>query len=86
VCRVKHHGEVFDVLWLVVNPVDTIGAGDSFDAGFLCAWLKGKDLVTCARLGNITGALSTLAPGGIAAFRNLPLRESFFREHSYPGD
>lgn len=85
-CRVKHHSEVFDVPGLAVNPVDTIGAGDSFDAGFLCAWLKGKDLVTCARLGNITGALSTLAPGGIEAFRNLPLRESFFREHSYPDD
>lgn len=85
-CRVKHHSEVFDVPGLIVEPVDTIGAGDSFDAGFLGAWLKGKDLFTCARAGNITGALSTLATGGTEAFRDVPLRESFLREHSYPAD
>ena len=47
-----------------VEPVDTIGAGDSFNAGFLSAWLRGEDAEVCARAGNITGALSTQRPGG----------------------
>ena len=83
-CRVQHAGEVFDVAGVTVIPVDTIGAGDSFNAGFLCAWLNGLDLPTCARAGNITGALSTLAVGGTEAFRDHALRESFLREHNYP--
>ncbi len=83
-CRVKHHGEVFDIAGMTVAPVDTIGAGDSFNAGFLCAWLNGLDLPTCARAGNITGALSTQAVGGTEAFRDQALRESFLREHAFP--
>jgi sugar/nucleoside kinase (ribokinase family) len=83
-CRVKHHDQIFDVAGVPVSPVDTIGAGDSFDAGFLCAWLNGMDLATCARAGNITGALSTLSTGGTEAFRDTLLRESFLQEHGYP--
>jgi sugar/nucleoside kinase (ribokinase family) len=83
-CRVKHQSEVFDVTSVTVTPVDTIGAGDSFDAGFLCAWLRGMPLKTCARAGNITGALSTLSTGGTEAFRDALLRNSFLREHQFP--
>ena len=83
-CRVKHHGQIFDVAGVTVAPIDTIGAGDSFDAGFLNAWLNGFDLATSARAGNITGALSTQSTGGTEAFRDALLRESFLREHGYP--
>jgi sugar/nucleoside kinase (ribokinase family) len=67
-----------------VEPVDTIGAGDSFDAGFLCAYLQGLPLEACARAGNITGALSTLSTGGTEAFRDVPLREAFLEKHAFP--
>ncbi len=67
-----------------VQPVDTIGAGDSFDAGFLAAWLSGYSLEECARAGNITGAYSTLRPGGTEAFRLREERESFLKEHRFP--
>ncbi len=41
-------------------------------------------LETCARAGNITGALSTLRPGGTEAFRDRALREDFLRQHAFP--
>lgn len=71
---------------ITVNPVDTIGAGDSFDAGFLYAYLRGLDPMACAAAGNITGALSTLRTGGVEAFRDSQLREQFLREHNFPLD
>jgi ribokinase len=46
--------------------VDTTGAGDAFNAGFLAATLRGADLRAALRLGNRIGALSTRRAGGIA--------------------
>lgn len=67
-----------------VTPVDSIGAGDSFNAGFLFAWLQGLDVSECARAGNITGALSTLRSGGTEAFRDHALASTFLAEHQFP--
>jgi sugar/nucleoside kinase (ribokinase family) len=50
-----------------VQVVDATGAGDSFDAGFLAAWLAGEPLERALALGNACGALSTRALGGITA-------------------
>jgi sugar/nucleoside kinase (ribokinase family) len=52
------------------NVVDAIGAGDSFNAGFIYKYLRGEDIATCQRFGNLTGAISTTAAGGTAAFKN----------------
>ena len=46
--------------------VDTTGAGDAFDGGFLAALLRGADPAACLKEGNRVGALSTRKPGGIA--------------------
>lgn len=51
-----------------VMPVDAIGAGDSFNAGFLCRYLEGAPLAECMQYGVLTGAYSTLEAGGTAAF------------------
>lgn len=51
---------------LKVNPIDTTGAGDSFNAGFLHAWLRGEPLEDAMRFAAACGALSTLALGGTA--------------------
>ena len=49
----------------VGHVVDAIGAGDSFDAGFVAAWLAGLPLRECAAWGNACGRASTQAQGGI---------------------
>ena len=61
-----------------VVPVDTVGAGDSFDAGFLHEYVRGADLPTCLASGNMAGAFSTTRPGGTEAFRDAAHRERFF--------
>lgn len=67
-----------------VTPKDTIGAGDSFNAGFIAAWLSGCSPVDSAVAGNITGALSTQGVGGTEAFRSKEVRDAFLRSSQFP--
>ncbi len=50
-----------------VEAVDTTGAGDAFDAGFLSGYLGGEDLEACVRRGNACGALTAAHVGGSGA-------------------
>ena len=50
------------------NVVDCIGAGDSFNAGFLHKFTSGASLAECMEYGALTGAVSTAKAGGIGAF------------------
>ncbi|HEA23192.1 MAG TPA: carbohydrate kinase family protein [Pricia antarctica] len=52
------------------NVIDCIGAGDSFDAGFIHHYIQGKPLAECLDFGNLTGAINTTASGGTTAFKN----------------
>jgi sugar/nucleoside kinase (ribokinase family) len=52
---------------LPVKVVDTVGAGDSFDAGFIYGYLTGWELPRALHLATVCGALSTRAAGGTAA-------------------
>lgn len=54
-----------------VRPVETTGAGDAFNAGFIWGYLRGEPLGRCLAAGNICGALSTRAAGGTTAFPSL---------------
>jgi sugar/nucleoside kinase (ribokinase family) len=64
-----------------VASVDAFGAGDSFNADFLHAFLKGRPLELCLKLGNLTGAYSTTAQGGVRAFWDLARLDQFLSAH-----
>ena len=50
------------------NVVDAIGAGDSFNAGFIAKFIQGKSVRECQIFGNLIGAINTTRPGGTTAF------------------
>ncbi|MGH9515563.1 MAG: carbohydrate kinase family protein [Terriglobales bacterium] len=65
---------------LKLQVVDPVGAGDSFNAGFLNEYLKGSDVQTCLAAGNLAGALSVTRAGGTEAFRDQKHREQFLKQ------
>jgi sugar/nucleoside kinase (ribokinase family) len=65
-----------------VHPIDTTGAGDSFDAGFLYKYIQGAPLAECVTWGSACGALSTLALGGTAAFPTPEELDQFLAERN----
>jgi len=68
-----------------VDSVDAVGAGDSFNAGFLHGFIKGWPLTRCLHFGNLTGAFSTTAPGGVQAFRDREQLDKFLSTHQAVG-
>lgn len=50
------------------KPIEPIGAGDGFNAGFLAGILQGRDVVTAGRMGAICGALATQTPGDVEGY------------------
>jgi len=63
-----------------VKSVDDIGAGDSFDAGFIHQQMKGAKLEDCLAFANLAGAYSTTKEGGTEAFRDQNALTSFMRQ------
>ena len=50
--------------------VDAIGAGDSFNAGFIFKFIQGFPPEDCQTFGNLIGAISTTGSGGTTVFTN----------------
>ena len=67
------------------NPkvADCIGAGDSFDAGFISKYINGENLSECLIFGNIAGAINTTKSGGTTAFESLEKFKSVAKEQFY---
>lgn len=59
--------------YLNEEVVDSIGAGDSFGAGFIHRFIQGKSLQECLEFGALTGAISTTRAGGTTAFENFEM-------------
>jgi sugar/nucleoside kinase (ribokinase family) len=53
------------------NFADAIGAGDSFDAGFIRQFISDKSLKECAECGAVCGAINTTSYGGTTAFKDI---------------
>lgn len=66
-----YHSRAFEV-----KPLDTTGAGDSFNAGFLAAYLQNLPIKTCLRWGNYCGSQSTLGYGASSAPSHVPDEDS----------
>ena len=73
--------ESFAAVPPIVEVVDHVGAGDSFDAGFIHQFIRGAKVEDCLKFANIAGSLSVTRPGGTEAFRDANYRESFLRTH-----
>ncbi len=56
-------------IFKVDNIADTTGAGDSFCSGFLAAYSRGEDILSCAEFGNAVGAHCVMATGATAGIK-----------------
>jgi sugar/nucleoside kinase (ribokinase family) len=81
-CMALQAGSTVTVAAFPVDPIDTTGAGDSFNAGFLHAWLRGAPLRDAMSFAGACGALSTLAAGGTGAQPTEAQARGFLAEHS----
>jgi sugar/nucleoside kinase (ribokinase family) len=62
-----HEQDCIQIPAIPVTPIDTTGAGDAFDAGFLYAYTRGNPLKNCMQVGAVCGGLTTTAKGGATA-------------------
>jgi sugar/nucleoside kinase (ribokinase family) len=72
-----HTGQLVEAGPIEVAAIDTTGAGDSFDAGFIYGHLAGWPLDESLRMACVCGALSTRALGGTAAQATLAEAQAF---------
>lgn len=57
-------GTVYQTEALKVEVADTVGAGDSFNGGFIYGYLSGLPMEACLRAGAACGSLNASRPGG----------------------
>jgi ribokinase len=70
-------GKVISQPALAIRTVDTTGAGDSFNAGFLHRWLQHAPIEDALHFACACGALSTRAAGGTAGQPSLDEARAF---------
>lgn len=75
----KGNEHIHQRAFLNEKVVDSIGAGDSFDAGFIHQFIQGKSLKDCLEFAALTGAVSTTRAGGTTAFESLDLVKAIAR-------
>jgi 2-dehydro-3-deoxygluconokinase len=63
--------------FLIPRVVDTVGAGDGFDAGFIAGRLLGRDPWQAAELGNVVGAHALMVEGDYEGYPTMAEAEAF---------
>lgn len=81
----QHAAPAVSVGGIEVGAVESTGAGDAFNGGFLHAWMAGKTLHESLLAGNICGGLSTRSPGGVQALPAAAEVERRFSEFARKG-
>ncbi len=61
-------GEEVSVAAIPIDPVDTVGAGDAFAAGYLAEWLAGADTATRLTTAVRAATFACLGPGDWESF------------------
>lgn len=79
--RARQSSKQFEIDGLSLNTVDAVGAGDTFNSGFLSKYIHGAPLEDCLRLGILSSAFSTQYAGGTAAFDHLDAFQAFIKQH-----
>jgi 2-dehydro-3-deoxygluconokinase len=80
-----HFGDdVVEASGFPIDPVDTVGAGDAFVAGYLSAQLAGLDLVSSLERANACGAMACLVPGDWEAAPTLRELDAFLDSGADP--
>jgi sugar/nucleoside kinase (ribokinase family) len=73
-----------DEQWSLAPPavqvVDDVGAGDTFDSGFIHSYLLGANMEDCLAFANIAAAYSVTKAGGTEAFRDRSALVNFIRQ------
>ncbi len=78
----RSEGRALAVPGFRVEPLDTTGAGDSFNAGFISRFMRHDSLAQCVAWGNACGAMSTLVMGGTEGFPTPKRVDEFFDERA----
>jgi sugar/nucleoside kinase (ribokinase family) len=74
-----HKGERYMLPAVEAPVIDAVGAGDSFDAGYLYAFLHGMSARDCLRSGLFCGSMNTSKPGGTAGQAGLSELKNYLR-------
>jgi sugar/nucleoside kinase (ribokinase family) len=67
--------KIYQPAFIMEEIIDAIGAGDSYNAGFLKEFIQNKDLKTCMIEGTLSGAINTQGEGGTGAFTDFETLE-----------
>jgi sugar/nucleoside kinase (ribokinase family) len=81
-CIARQDSTSAQVDGLPIVPVDIVGVGSGFNAGFIAKYLMGCSLNICLNFGNLCGAYSTQKSGGIAAFQDQSSFKQFLETYS----
>jgi ribokinase len=81
---IVHEDKVIETSAFKIKPIDTTGAGDAFNAGFVYAYLiLGLDLREASLVANAVAALKCMRLGAQAGMPKVEEVEKFLRERGY---
>lgn len=75
---ITNGNECYDLKPFKVKCIDTTGAGDAFNAGFLYGFLKNKDINESGKIGNFVASCCIMERGAVKGLPDLSKIEKIF--------